>query len=655
MKSAIVLSISCVCLSLMLQAEASRRAAEQAKAQEKLQKREARKKTASTVATGQHAATPSKESSSLGGSDDGGRAEVRQQERKTEEVLQQLQGLETRAAAGRVSSRHINKQEHDRSVTVGGRDGALGKLQAEDTCSSSASAAAAPAVGGGSWVARLSATSSSSSTSGNSTSSMIRGSNTGSVAAGTPTAAARAVALVPTEAANGDMNLPKVKPPSPAAADITSAEHNTAAAGLRGSTPSENLRRPKRVECVVCLDARAEVMLLPCKHTILCQTCAELVREGGKTCPMCRTAVEGEVLVGGVVGGEGRGMGPTAAAGAHPAAAAAATGSTAAEAGSSMKTTSAAVAAGAPRLGGVPGSSLVVQMQHGKASRASSSSHCSAAAAVDATTDPTKLQDATGTVGAMPHTAIPAVEGVPLVAGHSSSSGTSSALPSALQHLLSGYSHAISSSNGLLEQEHSSQPSAVMHSPSSSSGWTPPMLQHLLSPGRLSAAVANSDLPLSRAQGEPQASRSHSGAHFVSGLQLAGTEAAAAAVLDTSAVSSCLNIHQMPLTTGSIVPPQQQQQQQQLPEMFIRDVCNLISETEAHAHAVMDQAQLQLDQGRGQLDQLQSQIEAARAQFDQMGVQLSERKNELIRMVEQHKTRLRQLCASYNVPEEVAM
>ena len=80
-----------------------------------------------------------------------------------------------------------------------------------------------------------------------------------------------------------------------------------AAAAAAGSKP----RRAKRIECVVCLDARAAVMLLPCKHTILCQACAELVREGGKTCPMCRTPVEGELMVGGVgVVGGGLAAGP---------------------------------------------------------------------------------------------------------------------------------------------------------------------------------------------------------------------------------------------------------------------------------------------------------------------------------------------------------
>ena len=109
---------------------------------------------------------------------------------------------------------------------------------------------------------------------------------------------------------------------SPAGADVGEAGPGSlsmgvfspaaAPAGCGGSKP----RRPKRIECVVCLDARAEVMLLPCKHTILCQACAELVREGGKTCPMCRTPVEGEVMVGGVVGVERReGKGPAAARG----------------------------------------------------------------------------------------------------------------------------------------------------------------------------------------------------------------------------------------------------------------------------------------------------------------------------------------------------
>ena len=147
---------------------------------------------------------------------------------------------------------------------------------------------------------------------------------------------------------------------------------------------------------------------------------------------------------------------------------------------------------------------------------------------------------------------------------------------------------------------------------------------------------------MSRASAESQASRrSCDSYNGVPGLQLGGEGAAAAAVvvLDVSVVSS----HQMPSVTGTVLLPWQQQQA--LPGWFIRDVFNLISETEAHAHAVTDQVQLQLDQGREQLDQPQRQTEVARVQFDQIGVQLSERKTELTCMVQQHRSRMRQLCA----------
>jgi len=48
----------------------------------------------------------------------------------------------------------------------------------------------------------------------------------------------------------------------------------------------------ERMSCKVCLDSNAEVkvMIRPCGHLCLCETCSEMV--GGSTCPMCRTPIE---------------------------------------------------------------------------------------------------------------------------------------------------------------------------------------------------------------------------------------------------------------------------------------------------------------------------------------------------------------------------
>ena len=65
-----------------------------------------------------------------------------------------------------------------------------------------------------------------------------------------------------------------------------------------GAVAARKARRPrKRAECVVCLDAPAEVLLLPCKHVILCVDCSQLVQAAGKPCPICCTPVEQHVAV----------------------------------------------------------------------------------------------------------------------------------------------------------------------------------------------------------------------------------------------------------------------------------------------------------------------------------------------------------------------
>ena len=46
-----------------------------------------------------------------------------------------------------------------------------------------------------------------------------------------------------------------------------------------------------KVTCVVCLSAERNVLLLPCKHLVLCAACASKV----SVCPVCRTAVQDTV------------------------------------------------------------------------------------------------------------------------------------------------------------------------------------------------------------------------------------------------------------------------------------------------------------------------------------------------------------------------
>ena len=58
--------------------------------------------------------------------------------------------------------------------------------------------------------------------------------------------------------------------------------------GASGSVPysaGEN-------DCVICMDERKSVVLLPCKHMCVCSACAEqLTRVKSACCPVCRTVV----------------------------------------------------------------------------------------------------------------------------------------------------------------------------------------------------------------------------------------------------------------------------------------------------------------------------------------------------------------------------
>ena len=48
-----------------------------------------------------------------------------------------------------------------------------------------------------------------------------------------------------------------------------------------------------KVTCKICLDAKIEVLFLPCRHLVCCAKCASMVRE----CPFCRKNIEGTVKV----------------------------------------------------------------------------------------------------------------------------------------------------------------------------------------------------------------------------------------------------------------------------------------------------------------------------------------------------------------------
>ena len=51
------------------------------------------------------------------------------------------------------------------------------------------------------------------------------------------------------------------------------------------------------VNCVVCFDAPRAVVLQPCAHFCLCQTCANDPRTLADGCPMCRREVKATMVV----------------------------------------------------------------------------------------------------------------------------------------------------------------------------------------------------------------------------------------------------------------------------------------------------------------------------------------------------------------------
>ena len=50
-------------------------------------------------------------------------------------------------------------------------------------------------------------------------------------------------------------------------------------------------RQEAGLQCVVCMDAKKSVCLLPCKHMCMCQPCASKVMAASAQCPVCREPV----------------------------------------------------------------------------------------------------------------------------------------------------------------------------------------------------------------------------------------------------------------------------------------------------------------------------------------------------------------------------
>ena len=74
-----------------------------------------------------------------------------------------------------------------------------------------------------------------------------------------------------------------------------STRHTTAADSFH--SPSCGRRAEDRLLCVCCQEHERAVVLLPCRHWVLCRECARAVAKGKGGCPICRAAIQGRERV----------------------------------------------------------------------------------------------------------------------------------------------------------------------------------------------------------------------------------------------------------------------------------------------------------------------------------------------------------------------
>lgn len=75
-------------------------------------------------------------------------------------------------------------------------------------------------------------------------------------------------------------------------ARLAAAEARTQIAEADKRDAEERLRVfAQERECVVCLDAEREVMLLPCRHMCVCTPCADQLQHTKMTCPVCSNSI----------------------------------------------------------------------------------------------------------------------------------------------------------------------------------------------------------------------------------------------------------------------------------------------------------------------------------------------------------------------------
>jgi hypothetical protein len=68
-------------------------------------------------------------------------------------------------------------------------------------------------------------------------------------------------------------------------------EFETVSAALEWIVDTFQLPEPEEQKCAVCLENLVTVMLMPCRHAVLCDECAETILGGSGKCPICRESI----------------------------------------------------------------------------------------------------------------------------------------------------------------------------------------------------------------------------------------------------------------------------------------------------------------------------------------------------------------------------
>ena len=61
--------------------------------------------------------------------------------------------------------------------------------------------------------------------------------------------------------------------------------------------PADEPPPPAIPECVICTDAVADHVLVPCGHKCVCPDCAELLNIQSQPCPICRAEIRSAIKV----------------------------------------------------------------------------------------------------------------------------------------------------------------------------------------------------------------------------------------------------------------------------------------------------------------------------------------------------------------------